>query len=299
MDKKVYIILLNYNGWKDTVECVKSLAVIKGTDTHIVVVDNCSTDDSVERLKTELADEVTLLLADENNGFSAGNNIGIRYALKNQADYVLLLNNDTVTDQDFLTPLVEFASRTPDCGCISSRIYYYYDKNKIWFDGGAFHPYNCRAEHYRFDEDGSTVTGIHEATFISGCCMLIPATVIRKIGLMDERYFLYVEDTEYSLRIQKVGYKLYWDADHHIYHKVSASTGNKSKLSQYYEIRNRLLLSKDYLLARDRFSMHLYNIIFYAYKLATKKYDLKTLQRALSDFNKGTFGKQYEKGSVC
>lgn len=144
MDKKVYIILLNYNGWKDTVECVKSLAVIKGTDTHIVVVDNCSTDDSVEKLKAELPDEVTLLQADENNGFSAGNNIGIRYALKNQADYVLLLNNDTVTDQDFLTPLVEFASRTPDCGCISSRIYYYYDKNKIWFDGGAFHPYNCK-----------------------------------------------------------------------------------------------------------------------------------------------------------
>ena len=292
MDKKVYIILLNYNGWKDTVECVKSLAVIKGTDTHIVVVDNCSTDDSVERLKTELADEVTLLLADENNGFSAGNNIGIRYALKNQADYVLLLNNDTVTDQDFLTPLVEFASRTPDCGCISSRIYYYYEKNKIWYDGGAFHPYNCRAEHYRFDEDGSTVTGIHEATFISGCCMLIPATVIRKIGLMDERYFLYVEDTEYSLRIQKAGYKLYWDADHHFYHKVSASTGNKSKLSQYYEIRNRYLIAEQYLTRLQRFSMKIYNCIFYTHKILVKKYDRRILHKAIKDAANENVGKQ-------
>ena len=292
MNKKVYIILLNYNGWKDTVECVKSLAVIKGTDTHIVVVDNCSTDDSVERLKTELADEVTLLLADENNGFSAGNNIGIKYALKNHADYVLLLNNDTVTDQDFLTPLVEFASRTPDCGCISSRIYYYYEKNKIWFDGGAFHPYNCRAEHYRFDEDGSTVTGIHEATFISGCCMLIPATVIRKIGLMDERYFLYVEDTEYSLRIQKAGYKLYWDADHHFYHKVSASTGNKSKLSQYYEIRNRYLIAEQYLTRLQRLSMKIYNCIFYTHKILVKKYDRRILHKAIKDAANENVGKQ-------
>ena len=292
MDKKVYIILLNYNGWKDTVECVKSLAVIKGTDTHIVVVDNCSTDDSVEKLKAELPDEVTLLQADENNGFSAGNNIGIRYALKNQADYVLLLNNDTVTDQDFLTPLVEFASRTPDCGCISSRIYYYYEKNKIWFDGGAFHPYNCRAEHYRFNEDGSTVTGIHEATFISGCCMLIPATVIRKIGLMDERYFLYVEDTEYSLRIQKAGYKLYWDADHHFYHKVSASTGNKSKLSQYYEIRNRYLIAEQYLTRSQRFSMRIYNCIFYTYKILVKKYDRRILHKAIKDAANEHVGKQ-------
>ena len=288
----MYIILLNYNGWKDTVECVKSLAVIKGTDTHIVVVDNCSTDDSVEKLKAELPDEVTLLQADENNGFSAGNNIGIRYALKNQADYVLLLNNDTVTDQDFLTPLVEFASRTPDCGCISSRIYYYYEKNKIWFDGGAFHPYNCRAEHYRFNEDGSTVTGIHEATFISGCCMLIPATVIRKIGLMDERYFLYVEDTEYSLRIQKVGYKLYWDADHHFYHKVSASTGNKSKLSQYYEIRNRYLIAEQYLTRSQRFSMRIYNCIFYTYKILVKKYDRRILHKAIKDAANEHVGKQ-------
>lgn len=288
----MYIILLNYNGWKDTVECVKSLAVIKGTDTHIVVVDNCSTDDSVEKLKAELPDEVTLLQADENNGFSAGNNIGIRYALKNQADYVLLLNNDTVTDQDFLTPLVEFASRTPDCGCISSRIYYYYEKNKIWFDGGAFHPYNCRAEHYRFNEDGSTVTGIHEATFISGCCMLIPATVIRKIGLMDERYFLYVEDTEYSLRIQKAGYKLYWDADHHFYHKVSASTGNKSKLSQYYEIRNRYLIAEQYLTRSQRFSMRIYNCIFYTYKILVKKYDRRILHKAIKDAANEHVGKQ-------
>lgn len=288
----MYIILLNYNGWKDTVECVKSLAVIKGTDTHIVVVDNCSTDDSVEKLKAELPDEVTLLQADENNGFSAGNNIGIRYALKNQADYILLLNNDTVTDQDFLTPLVEFASRTPDCGCISSRIYYYYEKNKIWYDGGAFHPYNCRAEHYRFDEDGSTVTGIHEATFISGCCMLIPATVIRKIGLMDERYFLYVEDTEYSLRIQKAGYKLYWDADHHFYHKVSASTGNKSKLSQYYEIRNRYLIAEQYLTRSQRFSMRIYNCIFYTYKILVKKYDRRILHKAIKDAANEHVGKQ-------
>lgn len=290
MKKSVYIILLNYNGWKDTIECVKSLSVVKGVDTRIVVVDNHSTDDSVEHLKS-LDDQIILIRARENNGFSAGNNLGIRYAIGHNADYVLLLNNDTVAEQDFVTPLVEYASSHRDCGCISSRIYYFRDRNKIWYDGGTFHPYTCRAEHYRFNENGSPITGIHEAGFISGCCMLIPASVIRNAGYMDERYFLYVEDAEYSLRIQKAGYKLYWDADHFFYHKVSASTG-KSNMAEYYEIRNRYLLAKQYLTVFQRISMRLYNVIFYAHKIRTKQYDLRIVEKAILDAKHKNLGKQ-------
>ena len=275
MKKKVYIVLLNYNGFQDTIECVNSIKkTIKRDDYSIIVVDNKSTDDSIRIMEKELKKDIILIKSDCNNGFSAGNNIGIQYALDNGADYVMLLNNDTIVEEDVLTPMLNFAKNNTKCGCISCRICYNNERNKIWYDGGFFNPLNCRAKHYRFNKESSQIKGINEATFITGCCMLIPTEVINKVGLMDERYFLYVEDTEYCLRIRKHEYKLYWDADHKIYHKVSSSTKKISELSQFYEIRNRLLLRDTYLNFIQKITMAIYNIVFYPYKVITKKYSL-------------------------
>lgn len=292
MNNKTYIILVNYNSWKETLDCVKSLSFLDPNTVGIIVVDNCSTNDSLMQLRNGLPVSVKIIPSEINNGFSAGNNIGIRYALKHNAKYVLLLNNDTVADEDFLSPLIKYADNHPKCGCISPRIYFYYDKSKIWYDGGTFHPFSCRAEHYRYEQYNSDITGINEAKFISGCCMLIPLHVINEIGLMDEEYFLYVEDTEYCLRISKAGYKMYWDADHHIFHKVSSSTGKKSMLSQYYEIRNRILLSKKYLSLLQRITMKFYDLFFYTHKVISNQYDRKVLCKAMYDGSHGVKGKQ-------
>lgn len=289
--KNIYIILLNFNGWQDTLECIQSLNVISEVHYTIIVVDNNSTNDSVMQLRKLLPEKVILLESKENNGFSAGNNIGLKYAMEQGAKYVLLLNNDTLADEDFLSPMFEFVEKTSDCGCISSRIYYNTEHSRIWYDGGNFNYFICRAKHFRFNKLDSSIKGIHETGFISGCCMLIPCEVINKIGLMDERYFLYVEDTEYSLRIRSYGYKLYWDADHHIYHKVSASTKNISKTSQYYEIRNRLMLKNAYLNSSQKITTAFYNIIFYAYKILSKKYDLNSFWRAIKDHRNRRYGK--------
>jgi len=293
IEKSVFIVIVNYNGWKDTIEAVKSLQCIDGINITVVVVDNQSTDDSIVILKRTLGESIVLIEAPENKGFSYGNNIGIQYAMKNHADFVLLLNNDTVVDEDFITPLVHFAETEPKCGCISPRIYYNDDRNMIWYDGGSFQSFFCKADHLRFNERGSTVSGIQKTKFVSGCCMLLPVRMIETVGLMDERYFLYVEDTEYCLRMMRHGYALYWDADCHIYHKVSASTGKISDLAQYYSIRNRLLLGETYLNGFQKFTTGLYNIVFYLYKLARGRFQLKMVIRAYKDFNGGKFGKTF------
>lgn len=293
----VFIIILNFNGWQDTLDCVDSLKCIKGVNTQVVVVDNKSTNESVDKLKKGLLKSVVLLEAESNNGFSAGNNIGINYAMENNADFVLLLNNDTVVDNDFLTPLVNFCVENPKCGGISSRIFYFKEKNKIWFDGGSFNPYTCRAVHYRFNQEGSKIRGVNRATFLTGCCMLIPIEVVKQIGLMDERFFLYVEDTEYSLRIQKYGYELYWDADVCIYHKVGASTKKIPESTQYYEIRNRLLLGKLYLSTVQNIATKIYNIFFYQHKINNEKYTKKVIRIAEKDYKNKKYGK-YEREKV-
>lgn len=287
----VYIILLNYNNWKDTVECIESLQVIRNLKFHIIVVDNKSTDNSIVEFNKRLPASIKLIEAQENKGFSAGNNIGIRYAIQNNADYILLLNNDTLADMDFLTPLISFAQDTPNLGCISSRIYYNDNRNQIWYDGGDFNAYICRAIHRRYNSIGSSITGIQVAGFVTGCCMLIPRDVIKQVGYLDENYFLYVEDTEYSLRLRKHGFELYWNADCYIYHKVSASTNKISRLTNYYEIRNRLLLKQTYLNWLQKIVTGLYNVPFYSYKLLSKKYDIVTFRKAISDHRNNNYGR--------
>lgn len=292
MKPQLFIILLNYNGWKDTVECVRSIRASCKKKYTIVVVDNKSTNNSVEILQREIGDEIVLLKAQSNKGFSAGNNIGIKYALSNGAEYVLLLNNDTIVKNDFFDDLLEFAQNNSQLGCISSRIYYYENKDKIWYDGGDFNYHTGRAIHYRFNEISSDIHGVNEAGFVSGCFMLIPIPVIQQIGFMDERYFLYVEDTEYSLRIKKAGYKLYWNAEHCIYHKVNSSTKKLSNTIQYYEIRNRLLLCDTYLTKMQLFEMKIYNIIFYTYKIMRGVYSITALKEAYRDWKNNNFGKK-------
>ena len=297
MNSLVYIIIINYNGYEDTIECVKSIKKnIKEDYYKIIIVDNKSTNDSVQILKKELKKDVKLIESSINGGFSYGNNLGIKYAKKCGAKYVLLLNNDTIIANDFLMPIIDFANKHKDCGCITPRINYYYDKNIIWYDGGDFNHYTCRADHININKKEGKTNGIKETNFISGCCMLIPLEVIRKIGLMDERYFLYVEDTEYSLRIKTNGYKLYYDSTHKIYHKVNASTKKISENTQFYEIRNRLLLKDTYLNNIQKMTTCIYNIIFYTYKVFTKKYSINIIKEAQKANKDKKYGERIRKG---
>lgn len=242
MKPKVTIIIVNYNGYEDTVECVKSLKNIDYDNYEIVCVDNASTNKATEEQNEYLECNTIYLSSDNNLGFSGGNNIGINYAKKNGSDYVLLLNNDTTVESDFLTKLVAVAREKMDNGVFGCTIRYYWDRDKLWFDGGTFDFDTGNTSHYH-DGNGDNIV---EVTFLTGCLMLIPMQILEDVGMLDESYFLYAEDTDYCCRVMNAGYQLYYCTDAVIYHKEGATAGRNSNLKQYYVERNGLFICAKY-----------------------------------------------------
>jgi len=300
---KVSIIILNWNGWQDTLECFDSLVKITYPNYDVVVIDNDSTNESVEKIKNWINNKKTavnykLLINDRNAGFAGGNNPGIEYAIKNKSDYALLLNNDTIVDPGFLEKLVKVGESSRKFGIIGPKIYYETDKNRIWFGGGDF-SWLSGGRHMDYDkiDDKPQDEAIKEIKFMTGCCLLIKREVIEKIGLMDEDFFLYYEDTEWSLRARKFGYKIIYAPAAHIWHKISRSVKPKTNpIVHYYHIRNALLLSKlhapkiilgfIYIWGAAKYLKQVIKMIFFP----KKKEIAKMIMLGVKDFYAGNFG---------
>lgn len=237
---KVSIILINYNTKCDTVECLNSLKNIDYKNYNVIVVDNNSKD----IFETDFSEiyHCDLILSLSNGGFSAGNNIGIRYAESMYSpDYYLLLNNDTVVDIAFLTQLVQTAeNHKNDVGGVSGRICYYSNHEKIDYCGGYFDRRSGRAHYYKLEE---RCNGEREITFATGCLLLLPKSTIERVGYLNEMYFMYGEDVDYSCKIIDCNKKIYYNDNAIVFHKISASTdGAESNFNQYYMTRNNLYL---------------------------------------------------------
>ncbi|MCE3235821.1 MAG: N-acetylglucosaminyl-diphospho-decaprenol L-rhamnosyltransferase [Vampirovibrio sp.] len=234
---KVYILLLNYRGANDTLACLDSLRHLTYPNFQIVVIDNASPDDSVNRLQARLTTnpgEFHLIVSPQNLGFSGGNNLGIGWALRQSEHdaFIWLLNNDTVVKPETLTPLVREALKT---GGLAGSLLLYPDGSyqqvgtRInWWSGGA--------KGYR----ESQVTDGMPVETLTGASMLIPFSAIRNVGLMDASFFLYFEDGEYSLRCARAGFPLTVATQSRVFHKEGATTGRKSLPTQYYFHRNRM-----------------------------------------------------------
>ena len=248
MNKKVFIILLNYNGYKDTLEAIKSLEKINYNDFKIVVVDNNSTDNSFNILKEEIKDKHYLIQSGKNNGFAFGNNVGIKFALEKGADYVLLINNDTEVEKDFLNILVEDFQKDEKIGLTTGLILNYYDKSKVWYAGGKIKWDKFYGAH--LDED-KRVDEIEleekEVSFATGCLMLIKKEVFENIGLLPEEYFMYYEDVDFCAKLLNKGYKIHYNPKSIIYHKISAASGeSESPFAIEWNTRNRIKFMKKY-----------------------------------------------------
>ena len=297
-EPRVSIILVNYNGWKDTMECLNSLERVDYKNFDIFIVDNCSTDDSVARIRkyTEKRKRVTLLISAENKGFSSGNNIGIKEALKTGAEYVVLLNNDTVVRQDFLTCAIQTAKENGSAGIVTGKILYYSDPDTIWYGGGRLLKRSGVAVHRGYMEaDCGQRDVVEETGFISGCFMVLTKTCIEKAGILPEEYFLYCEDTAYCHQVRNAGFKLIYDYRSVICHKVSASAGKDSRDCTYYSVRNTLLVHRKY----D--SKNWLFFLFYGYFLVKQvvlgRWDCDIVTKALLDYRDGKTGRvRYEKG---
>lgn len=275
----VNIILLNYKGYADTTACIKSLRKSTYKEYTIIVVDNNSGDGSYEKLKAENQDCV-VLQAGYNKGFSAGNNVGIRYALENGADYVMMLNNDTEVAPDFLDIMM---SKANDDVVITPRIYYYSEPHKVWYAAGRINWSRCTV--YNGDE--------HESSYVdyaSGCCLLMSRKVIEQVGMWAEEYFMYYEDMDYSLRIIGNKFKIFYEKNALVYHKVGRTAGVQSKLAIYYNVRNRLYVIKKYNFSiscfmfclGSRMVRQIHGIIFHTNERIT--------MRAIYDFFSGKMG---------
>lgn len=243
------IILVNFNGFEDTIECLRSLEAVTYENKKIYVVDNASIVKPSEAQLEYIKAQSVYIPSKENLGFSGGNNLGISKAIEDGCGFVLLLNNDTTVEKGFLEPLMEAANQNHKLGCVIGRIMFYSDPKIVWYAGGVYNEKTAQVCHSGWGKDYSEIEltdQSRDVTFATGCMMLIPADVIRKVGMLSEEYFLYAEDTDYCCRILKAGLRIFYCKDSVIYHKISRSTGELSSNTQYYMLRNNLIIIRKY-----------------------------------------------------
>jgi len=245
MMPRVTIIILNWNRIVDTLECLESLACLDYPDYEVVVVDNGSTDRSVEAIR-ERFPEVTLIENGENLGFTGGNNVGLRQALERGADYALLLNNDTEVAPDFLRHIVEATETDPTVGIAGPMIYYHERPELIWSAGGAidWRRGKTRMLGLNAPDTGQFGTASRQVNFVTGCALLVKRAVLERVGLLDERFFAYYEETEWCVRAQRAGFKIAHVPTAKVWHKIPLDARDNSPLVHYYMTRNRLLFLK-------------------------------------------------------
>lgn len=243
---KVALIILTWNGKDDTIECLESLKKITYKNYEIIIVDNASKD-NVSQIINENYPYVKLITNSTNRGFSGGNNDGLNYALKTDADYFLLLNNDVIVAPDFLDKLIMFAETDPKIGIVSPLIYYYDRPSIVWSAGlkirllGLYNLMNF------IGKDDKNIPEIFNPQVVSGAGLCVKREVVEKIGLLDELYFTYCEDVDFCYRARFAGYEIFTVKSSKIWHKVSASTGGSfNPLNQYFMARGRSIFIKKF-----------------------------------------------------
>ena len=347
---KVAIIILNWNGWKDTIECLESIFRNTYPNYQVIVVDNGSLDNSMEKIKAwaegnqevltpepshplyhlshlpvkksipyiyytreeaekggniKLEEKVTkewqerrktnskelnptsrypliFIQTGENIGFAGGNNVGLRYLLtKDDCIYAWLLNNDTVIDKNVLIEMIKLAENDEKIGMVGQKLLFYDETNLIEAIGGSNINLKTLSSHAYFEEDKGQWDKPIEPNYITGASMLVRKRLIKKIGLLDEAYFMYLEDLDWSIKAKNSGYKLYYSYKSKIWHKKGASTGiinnyqkflwrksfrpsiKKISMSYYYNIRNKIYFVKKH--SKSRFII--YCFIYMPFKL--------------------------------
>ncbi|MFL0251739.1 glycosyltransferase family 2 protein [Clostridium neuense] len=243
-EPKVFIVILNYNTINDTLECITSLKNIDYINYEIVVVDNSETVDCYNLLKDKF-NEYKIIRTDENLGYANGNNIGIKYALDNGADYICVLNNDVVVEENFLSKTVEVLNNNKDVGIAGPCICEYKDRSKVQCAGASISLYTglTRRVGKGMSYDNKDKENM-VVDFLGGACFVCKRQVFEKIGLIPENYFLFFEETEFCIRAQKAGYKLLCVYGSKVYHKGSATISKFGGLSYYFLNRNRVVFIK-------------------------------------------------------
>ena len=301
MKKKVTTIVLNWNGWKDTISCLESLSLVDTSsfDLEVLVVDNASNDDSIHKLEEyKKKFDFKLIKNASNLGFAEGNNVGLRYAISKGFDYAMVLNNDTLVDRKIFSHLLSAFEDNGGVGVVSPKIYFAkgfeFHKGRysnsdlgkvIWYAGGKVDWNNVMGINLGVDEvDQGQFEEIKEVDFATGCSSIFSVPVLKKVGLYDKRYFMYFEDVDLSLRIKKAGYKVLFQPKGIVWHKVAQSSNIGSDLNDYFISRNRLLFGLKYAQLRTKIALFRESLRFL---LRGRKWQ----KIGVRDFYLGKFGK--------
>jgi GT2 family glycosyltransferase len=239
----VAVVIPVWNGLEDTLECLASLARITYDHVSVVIVDNGSTDGSADALGSR--PDTVVIRNETNRGFTRGCNEGMRQALAGPADYILLLNNDTVVTPDFLSLLVDALERDETAGMAGPKVYQY-GAERI-FDSAGVRALPWLAQPF-LRGHGETDRGQYdqqeESAYVTGCALLIKRAVIERIGLLDEDYTNYFEDFDWGYRARLHGFRLLYVPDALIYHKGSRTSGLWSPFYYHHNTRSRILFAR-------------------------------------------------------
>jgi GT2 family glycosyltransferase len=293
--KFVYIIVLNWNGWKDAIECLESLLCLTYPHFRIIVIDNHSTNNSVNYIKSwaqgnstikpelvsfcaankmlriidydretaeagglpDIEESLSFLSSSQyliliqtgaNLGYAGGNNVGIKYSLKKQADYIWILNNDTVVDKNALSEMVSAAKTDEQIGMVGSKLFYYDQPTIIQAAGGGYFSFWKGFSHHcgLKETDNGQWGQVFEPDYLTGSSLLIRNEVINSIGFMDETFFLYGEELEWQIRAKNHGWKLVYCPTSILWHKESASLSDRKPVIDFYTTSNWLRVVKRY-----------------------------------------------------
>jgi GT2 family glycosyltransferase len=292
MPIKVSVVIVNYKGKADTLECLASLETLTYANYNIILVDQNSQDGVLDAAREQFP-HVICLANPENNGFAGGNNLGITRALNDGAEAIFLLNNDTTVDPNLLSALVEKADSNPKIGLVGPTMFYYDDPKVVWSLGGWI---TNRGDATQIGDGLSETAAIEllktqPPDYFVGCGLYIKRAVLEEIGNLPEEYFLYYEETDFCVRAHRVGWQLAHAPDARLWHKISRATGRNSPLTLYYMRRNALLFVHRYRSRGDLLRCWCWDIYMLGVYIVRRKPEWRPHLWAMIDYILRRFGK--------
>jgi len=244
---RLFIVIVNWNLKNDLLACIDSLLVAGAETRQIIVVDNNSTDHSIDAVHSRYGRALTTLMAKENLGFAKGNNWGIRHALAQDAEWVLLLNNDTVVAPDMLFALRKATQQHPEYSIFSPLVFYFDQPTTIWSAGDRLIPGTLATYHiYHKKQLNKHIPDILDVDFVTGCGILINRAVFCEVGLLDTSTFMYAEEVDFIWRARMFGHKVACATEARMWHKVSMSSKQDQPKTRYLRIRNQIWFYRKY-----------------------------------------------------
>jgi len=279
----VSIITLNMDQTDVTVEFLKSLSVSSYKNFEIIIVDQNSKEDPTDKL-TKAYPDIILIKSKKNLGFTGGNNLGISHS---KGEFIFCVNNDTIITETLIEELVEpLMHNNVNIGVTSPKIKYYENPEIIQYAGTSkMNPYTGRTAGNMkgvLDSKHPECSDSYQTYYAHGCAMMINYKVIEDIGFLDDDYFIYYEELDFSERVHKAGYKIWYVGSTYILHKESITVGKNSLFKEYYHTRNRILFMRKH--KKNNFNLFIY-YLFFIFVITPKKLILFLINKEFKHIN--------------